>query len=330
MLFAKPRLMVAVCLIIIGIGLSSAHAVATLRAEDLAKGLVEALVVKLNQSGWQVQVSKVSANPYDRNVLVENIRIRDKMGRSHSIDALILKNIELNEQRDFVKSLHLETRDAVITLVKLTEADNKFNVLHDYLQALGINSGRMGHRQILALDYDDVSDQLLVTMEGQLHHPADNKAMSLVDFRWHSRFNKVPDLKQQLTLLGNPENRAALVLPWSQLALISGDLSVQDQGAWEPLMRSAAIRENMPEADFRAQLKQQWQSDINNWRALPAPLKQQATNAVGVFVDSPQPAMQLNVDATNQLGNNLMMAMMTSLISPMVLTQLFEIAVEAE
>lgn len=328
MLFAKPRLYVAVCLIIVGLG--SAHAVATMHTEDIARSLVEALVVKLNQSGWQVQVNDVTANPYNRSVVLENIRIRDKMGRSHSIDTLILKNIELNEQRDFVKSLQLETRDAVITLVKLTEVDNKFNQLHSYLQALGINSGRIGHRQLLALDYDDVSDQLLLTMEGQLHHPADNKAMSLVDFRWHSRFNNVPDLMQQLALLGNPENRAALILPWSQLALISGDLSLQDQGAWEPLMRSAAARENMSEADFRAQLKQQWQSDINNWRALPAPLKQQVTDAVGVFVDSPQPAMQLDVDATNQQGNSLMMAMMTSLISPMVLTQLFEIAVEAE
>ncbi|MEX1201423.1 MAG: hypothetical protein WEB02_11600 [Methylophaga sp.] len=326
--FAKPRLYVVVCLMIVG--LSSAHAVATMRAEDLARGLVEALVVKLNQTGWQVQVNKVTANPYNHSVLVENIRIRDKLGRSHSIDTLTLKNIELNEQRDFVKSLHLETRDAVITLIKLTEADNKFNELHSYLQALGINSGRIGHRQLLALDYDDVRDQLLVTMEGQLHHPADNKATSLVDFRWHSRFNNVPDLKQQLALLGNPENRAALILPWSQLALISGNLSLQDQGAWEPLMRSAAARENMPEADFRAQLKQQWQSDINSWRALPVPLKQQATDAVGVFVDSPQPAMQLNVDATNQQGNSLMMAIMTSMISPMVLTQLFEIDLEAE
>ncbi len=328
MLFAKPRLLVAACLIIVG--LSSAHAVATMRAEDLARGLVEALVLKLNQTGWQVQVSNVSANPYDRSVLVENIRIRDKMGRSHSIDRLILKNIELNTQRDFVKSLHLEARDAVITLVKLTDADNKFNELHSYLQALGINSGRIGHRQLLALDYDDVSDQLMVTMDGQLHHPADNKAMSLVDFRWHSRFNNVPDLKQQLALLGNPESRAALLLPWSQLALVSGNLSVQDQGAWEPLMRSAAARENMPEADFRAQLKEQWQTDINDWRVLPAPLKQQATDAVSVFIDSPQPAMELNVDATNQRGNSLMMAMMTSLISPMVLTQLFEIHLEAE
>jgi len=327
-LFAKPRLLVAACLIIVG--LSSAHAAATMRAEDLARGLVEALVVKLNQTGWQVQVNKVSANPYDRSVLVENIRIRDKMGRAHSIDTLILKNIELNEQRDFVKSLHLETRDAVITLIKLTDADNKFNELHSYLQALGINSGRIGHRQLLALDYDDVSDQLLVTMDGQLHHPADNKAMSMVDFHWHSRFNNVPDLKQQLALLGNPENRAALLLPWSQLALISGNLSVQDQGAWEPLMRSAAARENMSEADFRAQLKQQWQSDINDLRVLPAPLKLQATDAVSVFIDSAQPAMHLNVDATNQRGNSLMMAMMTSLISPMVLTQLFEINLEAE
>lgn len=328
MLFAKPRLMVAVCLIFIG--LSSAHAVATLRAEDVARGLVEALVVKLNQTGWQVQVSKVSANPYDRSVLVENIRIRDQMGRSHSVDSLILKNIELNAQGDFVKSLHVEMRDAVITLVKLTEADNKFDELHSYLQALGINSGRIGHRQLLALDYDDVSDQLMVTMEGQLHHPADNKSTSLVDFKWRSQFSNVPDLKQQLALLGNPQNRAALVLPWTQMALISGDLAVQDQGAWEPLMRSAALRENMPEADYRGQLKQQWQSDIFNWRALPAPLKQQVSDAVGVFVDSPQPAMQINVEATNQHGNSLMMAAMTSMISPMVLTQLFQIVVEAE
>ena len=196
MLFAKPRLLLAVCLIFIG--LSSAHAVATLRADEVAKGLVEALIVKLNQSGWQVQVSQVSANPYDRSVLIENVRIRDQQGRSHSIDALTLKNIELNEQRDFIKSLHVETRDAVITLVRLTEQSNKFNQLHSYLQALGINSGRIGHRQLLALDYDDKRDQLLLTMDGQLHHPADNKATSLVDFHWHSRFSNVPDLKQQL------------------------------------------------------------------------------------------------------------------------------------
>ncbi|MDX1573793.1 MAG: hypothetical protein R3341_07165 [Methylophaga sp.] len=328
MLFAKPRLLVAACLIIMG--LSSAHAVATLRAEEVARGLVEALIVKLNQVGWQVQVSEVSASPYDRSVLVQNVRIRDNLGRSHSIDALILKNIELNAQGDFIKSLHLETHDAVITLVRLTEEDNKLNQLHSYLQALGINSGRIGHRQLLALDYDDVSDQLMLKMEGQLHHPADNKARSLVDFRWRSTFSNVPDLKQQLSLLGRPENRAALVLPWTQLALISGDLSLQDQGAWEPLMRSAAARENMSEADYRAQLKQQWQNDINNWRPLPMPLKQKASDAIGVVVDSSQPAMQLNVDATNQRGNSLMMAAMTSMISPMVLTQLFNIGLEAE
>lgn len=328
MLFAKPRLLVAVCLIIVG--LSSAHAVATLRAEEVARGLIEALIVKLNQSGWQVQVSNVSANPYNHNVVVENVRIRDTLGRSHSIDALILKNIELNDQGDFIKSLHLETRDAVITLVRLTEENNKLNELHSYLQALGINSGRIGHRQLLALDYDDVSDRLMVTMEGQLHHPADNKARSLVDFRWRSTFSNVPDLKQQLSLLGYPENRAALVLPWTQLALVSGDLAIQDQGAWEPLMRSAAAQENMPEADYRAKLKQQWQTDISNWRPLPVPLKQQAIDAIDVFVDSPQPAMQLNVEATNPRGNSLMMAAMTSMVSPMVLTQLFIISLEAE
>ncbi len=328
MLFAKPRLLLAVCLIFVG--LSSAHAVATLRADEVAKGLVEALIVKLNQSGWQVQVSQISANPYTRSVLVENVRIRDKQGRSHSIEALTLKNIELNDQRDFIKSLHVETRDAVITLVRLTEQSNKFNELHSYLQALGINSGRIGHRQLLALDYDDKRDQLLLTMDGQLHHPADNKAMSLVDFHWHSRFSNVPDLKQQLMLLGDPQNRAALALPWTQLALISGELSVQDQGAWEPLMRSAAARENLSEADYRARLKQQWLNDISGWRALAPDLKQQASDAVSVFVDSPQPSMQLNVDATSQQGNSLMMAMMTSMISPMVLTQLFDIALEAE
>ena len=128
MLFAYPRLLLAACLIVIG--LSSAHAVATMQAEAVAKGLIEALVVKLNQSGWQVQVSEVSANPYDRSVVVENIRIRDKLGRPHSIDSLILKNIELNPQRDFIKSLQLETHDAVVTLVKLTGQDNKLNELH--------------------------------------------------------------------------------------------------------------------------------------------------------------------------------------------------------
>jgi hypothetical protein len=301
-----------------------------MQAEAVAKGLVEALVVKLNQSGWQVQVSDVIANPYNRSVVVENIRIRDKLGRSHSIDALTLKNIELNAQRDFIKSLQLEARDAVITLVKLTEQSSKLNELHSYLQALGINSGRIGHRQLMALDYDDNKDQLMISMDGQLHHPADTKATSLVDFRLRGRLSNVPDLKQQLTLMGNPENRAALALPWTQLALISGNLSLQDQGAWEPLMRSAAARENLPEADYRAQLKQQWQRDIDGWRTLPAPLKQQASDAVGIFVDSPQPSMQLAIDATNQQGNSLMMAMMTSMISPMVLTQLFDVVLEAE
>ena len=228
------------------------------------------------------------------------------------------------------QNILVETRDAVITLVRLTEQNNKFNQLHSYLQALGINSGRIGHRQLLALDYDDKRDQLLLTMDGQLHHPADNKAMSLVDFHWHSRFSNVPDLKQQLMLLGDPQNRAALALPWTQLALISGELSVQDQGAWEPLMRSAAAQENLSEADYRAQLKQQWLTDISSWRALAPELKQQASDAVSVFVDSPQPSMQLTVDATSQQGNSVMMAMMTSMISPIVLTQLFEIALEAE
>ncbi|MCX4188864.1 hypothetical protein [Methylophaga sp. OBS3] len=328
MLFAKPRLLLATSLIILGLG--SAHAVATMQAESVAKGLVEALVAKLNQSGWQVQVGEINASPYDRSVDIENIRILDQQGRAHSIDAITLKNIELNAERDFIQSMHVETRDAVVTLIKLTEQSNKFNELHSYLQALGINSGRIGHRQLLALDYDKKSAQLFVSMEGQLHHPADNRAMPLVDFHWQSRFSKVPDLKQQLLMLGNPENRAALAIPWTNLSLISGELSIQDQGAWEPLMRSAAEQNNMPEAAFRQKLKQDWQNAVNEWRLLPDPLKLQATQAVGSAVDSSQPAMLLNVDATNQQGNSIAMAMMTTMISPMVLTQLFDITLEAE
>lgn len=95
-------------------------------------------------------------------------------------------------------------------------------------------------------------------------------------------------------------------------------------------MRSAAAQENMSEADYRAQLKQQWQNDINNWRVLPESLKQQVSDAVSVFVDSPQPAMRLNIDATNERGNSLMMAAMGAMMSPIVLTQLFQIVVEAE
>ncbi|AFJ02232.1 hypothetical protein Q7C_1075 [Methylophaga frappieri] len=324
----RSRFLVAASLLMVGV--FSVHAWAAQRADDVARGMVEALVTKLNQSGIQVEVGEVKTSPSARSVEVDNIRIRDKAGRAHAIEAITLKNIELNKERDFVESFQVDIDDAVVTLIRLTDQQNRLNVLNYYLQALGINSGRIGHQQTLTVNYLAARSQLQLEMEGQFHHPADSRSRSMADFRWKGHFSNVPDLRQQLILLGKPENHAALALAWTQLNLIHSELTLQDQGAWEPLVRSAAARENMTEPDFRTQLKQQAQQSVDTWRYLPADLKQTVADKLAVSIDSPQPYLQVDVASTHPGGNSIMMTMMTSVITPQVVTQLFNIKMEAQ
>lgn len=325
MLNAK-RFMVALALLLIG--LSVAHGVVNSQADKIAQQLVDDVIQRLNQIGVQVTVGTVSANPYNKNVLVETIRILDVAGQRHSIETLTLKNIELNARQDFIAAMQIETRDAAINLLSPAINADPSLMLKEHLNALNIDNGRVGHNQTIAYVYDAANGQLKLNVNAEFYHP-DNRADPLFDIRFQTQFSRVPDLQQQLTQLGNNNTPQQLSAAWLDLALNDAVVVLQDQGAWQPILKAGAKNVGVSEQVYREQVKQQWLQQLATVRNLPPNVQLQIQQAVSQFVDSEQPAASLQISSKMSEGSGLMLAMMSSLISPNTVNSFFAIELEA-
>jgi len=320
------RFMVALALLLIGLGV--AHGVATTQADRVAKQLVDDVIERLGQNGVQVSVGEVSANPYNKNILVETIRILDAAGQRHSIETITLKNIELTPRQDFIAAMQIETRDAAINLLSPAINADPSLMLKEHLSALNIDNGRVGHNQTIAYVYDAANAQLKLDVDGEFYHP-DNRAEPLFDVRFKTEFSRVPDLQQQLTQLGNNATPQQLTAAWLDLALNEAVVDFQDQGAWQPILKAGAQQAGMSEQAYREQVKQQWIQQLATIRNLPPNVQLQIQQAITQFVDSEQPAASLHISSKMSEGSGLMLTMMSSLVRPATVNNFFAIELEA-
>lgn len=324
MLNAK-RFMVALALLLIGLGV--AHAVATSQADKVARQLVDDVIERLSESGVQVTVGEVSANPYNKHILVETIRILDAAGQRHSIETVTLKNIELTPRQDFIAAMQIETRDAAINLLSPAINPDPSSMLKAHLNALNIDNGRVGHNQTIAYVYDVANAQLKLDVAGEFYHP-DNRADPLFDVHFQTEFSRVPDLQQQLSQLENNVTPQHLSAAWLDLALNEAVVEFQDQGAWQPILKAGAQQAGVTEQAYREQVKLQWIQQLAVIRNLPPNVQSQIQQAIMQFVDSEQPEASLQISSKMSEGSGLMLTMMSSLIRPETVNNFFAIELE--
>lgn len=321
------RLLIAGSLLLIGLGV--AHAVAHSQADKIAQQLVNDVIAQLNEQGVKVTVGEVSANPYNKNVMIETIRILDTADQRHSIETMTLKNIELNAEQDFIEAMNIETRDAAINVLSPAINAHPSKMLIDHLHALNITNGKVGHNQTLAYLYDADNAQLKVDVNGEFYHP-DNRAEPLFDLQFKTAFSRVPDLQRQLSQLNQNASAQQLSAAWLDLALNEAMMKIQDQGAWLPIIRAGAADAGMNEQAYRQQVKQQWIQQLALLKSLPPDVRLQVEQAITNFVNSEQPSALLEVSSKIPEGAGLMLAMMSSLISPLAINNFFTIALQAD
>lgn len=328
----KVKKIIYIPIAILLIGLAGAHAVANNQANQAAQELVDELVSKINETGGQVEVGAVVANPYNKNISVKDILVTDDYGRQHQIGLLTLSDIELNERQDFIYAVNISTQNALFTVTGGDGTAEQEQSLADTLKSLGINNDKIGHDQQLAYRYKPAERQLSLSLQNQFYNPEQSKksAAQLFSMNLQTDFSQVPDLENQMQRLRNNEDMTAASTEWMQTGLIKASVDLADRGAWQTLMDEGAKKAGVTPAVFKEQLKQQMLQQFSAMPVVSANLKSQLTDASIRFIDSDSPQLELDINSKNPKGTGIMLAFMSIIMSPNALESFFDIQVKAD
>jgi len=319
-------------LLILAIALGGAHAVANNEANQAAQALVDELVAKINQNGVEVEVGEVVANPYTKDITVNDVLITDDADRKHQIGLLTISDIELNQAQDFIYAMDISTEDALFTVTGGDGTEQQEQSLVEALRNLGIQEDKIGHNQHLAYRYHPIERQLTLSLQNQFYNPelTEKDTAQLFSMNLHTNFSQIPDLESQMRRLRNNEDMSAVTAEWMQTGLITAVMEFEDAGAWQPLVEQGAESAGMTTEEYKAGLKLQIQQQFSALQALSPELRTQLIEASSQFIDSDTPQVELDINSKSPEGAGIFLVFMATMMSPNALENYFDIQVAAE